>query len=70
MVKEGVFLPTDGNTEEKTILSIKEKTGFDNPVPDVNAPAEPVQPDLLIPIAVSLVIIVLGVVYAVFIRKS
>ncbi len=71
-IKEGIIDPNDTNTADKTIPAIKEKTGFDNPVPDVNDGQYPLEPqgDLLIPIAVSLIIIVLGVVYAIFIRKN
>ncbi|MBU2099729.1 hypothetical protein KKG83_02100 [Candidatus Micrarchaeota archaeon] len=83
LIKRGIIDPDSKPTDPtKPIKAVKGVTVSDNPITDccVEEPEseccklkkqiDQPQPDLLIPIVVGLIIIVFGVVYAIFIRKN
>lgn len=73
-IEKGIFKSKEPviDTENKVIKAVKEQTYFGNPVSDINV-EDPVKPkqdfDFVVPIAVILILFVIGIIYVVFFKR-
>ncbi len=76
-IEKGIFESKDSNNNitNKTIKAVKEKTGFNNEITDINAAVNKDKPvasqgfDFVPVIAVILIVVVIWIIYIIFVKK-